>query len=169
VIRDRYAGLLVSVSDRALMSLAPILGSFAQLGTRPQRSAGTLQLTVELVATAYTGWVGATFQLIGSSGVSTSSTSSNRASVSRGAVEVVRPHMGESLFAVGKGPLCRKGGAADGDKGAERGAREETSPDRRAGPRSAALSHRVLASTDPLTWQVARRISTFGGISHQER
>jgi hypothetical protein len=37
--------------------------------------------------------VGATFQLKGSSGASTSSTSSNRASASRSVVEVARPHM----------------------------------------------------------------------------
>jgi hypothetical protein len=41
---------------------------------------------------AYTGWVGATFHLMGSSGVSTASTSSRRAKRSLGMVEVVLPY-----------------------------------------------------------------------------
>jgi hypothetical protein len=50
--RDLKAGLLVSVSERALISLAPILGSFAQLGTRPQRRARNFRTPPELVARA---------------------------------------------------------------------------------------------------------------------
>jgi hypothetical protein len=41
-----------SVSERALMSRVPILGSVAQLGTRPQRSARNLRAPLELLATA---------------------------------------------------------------------------------------------------------------------
>jgi len=46
------AGRFVIVSERALISRDPILGSCAQLGTRPPRRARNLRLPVELVATA---------------------------------------------------------------------------------------------------------------------
>ncbi len=51
-MRGLKAGLMVSVSDRALIKLAPILAFLAQLGTRPQRSARSLRAPAELVATA---------------------------------------------------------------------------------------------------------------------
>ncbi len=90
------------------MSLAPTAGLCAQLGTRPQRNARSRRVPCELVATTYTGWVGATFQLIGRSGVSTSSTSSSRASVSFGVVAVIRPHTRRAYRA-------RRAGRADRD------------------------------------------------------
>jgi hypothetical protein len=59
------------------------LGAVPSAGVNDVPAVLAVPAPPELVATAETGWVGATFQLKGSSGASTSSTSSNRASASR--------------------------------------------------------------------------------------
>src|SRR5437660_7130812 len=73
----RKAGLVVRVSDRALISLAAPVVSFDQLGTSPHLKVPSWRTgppSVRRSATAYTSSVGATFQLGGRSSVRTSST-----------------------------------------------------------------------------------------------
>jgi hypothetical protein len=50
--RGPKSGLSAGVSERVLISLAPMLGFFAQLGTRPQRRARNFRVPLDPVATA---------------------------------------------------------------------------------------------------------------------
>ena len=55
----RNDGLSAAVSERALISVESLDGSFAQDGISPQRTSGSSSVPSWPVRTIYAGWVGA--------------------------------------------------------------------------------------------------------------
>ena len=88
---------MATVSARALIIRAPILGSLAQNGTSPQRRVSSRR-TPRVSRAACTSWVGAMLWL-GSKATPGSGALAlkNRASSSGGVLETKRPHMPANL------------------------------------------------------------------------